>query len=265
MWEDRMGQDRRAFLKTGSFAAAALAGAGGLAVATSAAAQPVAGRPPQLPRGMTFATLAHSGGSTLGIKPERGILDVTAAEPALQEKPPTPIHASFKGRGDVAGLQRVVDKAAASPTPERFFIAADKATFGPCVTHPEKIICIGLNYRRHAAETNNPVPTTPILFNKFNTALNSHGGAVTVSEEDAVKFDYEAELVIVTGRKARNVWEADALTYVFGYCTGNDFPARDLQSRTSQWMLGKSGDGYAPIGPWLVTADQVDGDNLKIE
>ena len=133
------------------------------------------------------------------------------------------------------------------------------------MTNPEKIVCIGLNYRRHAAETGNPVPKMPILFNKFNTALNNHGGTIGVSEEDARNFDYEAELVIVIGRTARSVSEADAANYIFGYCVGNDFTARDLQSRSSQWMLGKTLDGSGPLGPWLVTADQVDGDNLKIE
>jgi 2-keto-4-pentenoate hydratase/2-oxohepta-3-ene-1,7-dioic acid hydratase in catechol pathway len=135
----------------------------------------------------------------------------------------------------------------------------------PPIPDPEKIVCIGLNYRKHAAETGNPVPKQPILFNKYNTALNGHGGTIGVSEEDAQRFDYEAELVIVIGRRARNVSEADAPNYIFGYATGNDFTARDLQSRSSQWMLGKSLDGSAPLGPWLVTADQVDGDNLKIE
>jgi 2-keto-4-pentenoate hydratase/2-oxohepta-3-ene-1,7-dioic acid hydratase in catechol pathway len=95
------------------------------------------------------------------------------------------------------------------------------------VTNPEKIVCIGLNYRRHAAETGNPVPKQPILFNKYNTALNCHGGTIGVSEEDAHNFDYEAELVIVIGRRARNVSEADAPNYIFGYATGNDFTARD--------------------------------------
>jgi 2-keto-4-pentenoate hydratase/2-oxohepta-3-ene-1,7-dioic acid hydratase in catechol pathway len=137
--------------------------------------------------------------------------------------------------------------------------------FGPCVTEPEKIICIGLNYHRHAAEVGAPVPKTPILFNKYNSALNCCGGTVAVSKEKAQKFDYEAELVIVIGRTARNVSEADAMRCVFGYCTGNDFTARDLQSLTSQWMLGKTLDGSGLIGPWLVTADQVDPDNLKIE
>ena len=109
------------------------------------------------------------------------------------------------------------------------------------------------------------MPPVPILFNKFNSALNCHRGTISVSEESAEKFDYEAELVIVMGRTARNVSEADALSYVFGYCTGNDFTARDLQSRTSQWMLGKTCDGFGPVGPWLVTADQVDPNSLKIE
>ena len=145
------------------------------------------------------------------------------------------------------------------------FIAEDKAQFGPAVTDPEKIVCIGLNYRRHAAETGNPVPKMPILFNKYNSALNCCGGTVAVSKEKAQKFDYEAELVIAIGRTARNVSEADAAKHIFGYASGNDFTARDLQSRSTQWMLGKTLDGSAPVGPWLVTADQVDGDNLKIE
>jgi 2-keto-4-pentenoate hydratase/2-oxohepta-3-ene-1,7-dioic acid hydratase in catechol pathway len=261
-----MDQDRRSFLKTTSLAGAAtFAGAAGLAMPAAAQTAARPSEPRDLPKGMTFATLVRPGGPGLGLRTERGILDVAAAEAAFHENAPTTIDAVFEGRGDVAGLRRLADKAAASATPERYFVAIEKATFGPCVTTPEKIICIGLNYRRHAAETNNAVPAVPILFNKFNTALNSHGGTVTVSEEDAVKFDYEAELVIVIGRKARNVSEADALNYVLGYCTGNDFTARDLQSRTSQRMVGKSLDGSAPLGPWLVTADQVDGDNLKIE
>ena len=112
----------------------------------------------------------------------------------------------------------------ASASADRYLVGIEQAAFGPCVTNPEKILCIGLNYRRHAAETNNPVPKQPILFNKYNTALNCCGGEIAVSKEKAVKFDYEAELVIVLGRTARNVAEADALGYIFGYCTGNDLP-----------------------------------------
>ncbi len=182
----------------------------------------------------------------------------------MSEGAPTTINAVLEGEGDMAALARLIDKARMAGG-ERFFVPENAAEFGPCVTDPEKIICIGLNYRKHAAETGNPVPPVPILFNKFNSALNHHGGTIAVSKEPAEKFDYEAELVIVIGREARNVSEEDAPNYIFGYATGNDFTARDLQSRTSQWMIGKSGDGWAPLGPWLVTADQVDGDNLKIE
>lgn len=258
-----MNQDRRTFLKTTGLVAAAAAAT--LPAATEAAAQAPAqpSEAKELPKGMTFATLRRPDGYGLGLRTERGVLDVAAAERDFREGAPTTIDAVFKGQGDVNALRRLADKASASA--ERYFIAPDKAAFGPCVTSPEKIICIGLNYRKHAAETGNPVPKQPILFNKYNTALNGHGGTIGVSEEDAQRFDYEAELVIVIGRRARNVSEADAPNYIFGYATGNDFTARDLQSRSSQWMLGKSLDGSAPLGPWLVTADQVDGDNLKIE
>src|SRR5262249_56326598 len=156
----------------------------------------------------------------------------------------------------------LLDRVNALASSDRYFIPLDKASFGPCVTNPEKIVCIGLNYRKHAAETGNPVPKQPILFNKFNTALNHHGGTINVTEEDAQQFDYEAELVIVMGRQARNVSEQDAASYIFGYCTGNDFTARDLQRRSSQWMLGKRLDGSAPVGPWLATSDLADAATL---
>jgi 2-keto-4-pentenoate hydratase/2-oxohepta-3-ene-1,7-dioic acid hydratase in catechol pathway len=260
-----MAHDRRTFLKaTGLAAGAAIAGAGGLVQPQPASAQGSGmGAPQPLPKGMAFATLRRDGGGHgLGIRTDRGILDVVAAERDLKEGAPTTIDDVLHGRGDVAGLRRLVDKARAA---DKHFVAEKSAAFGPCVTDPGKIICIGLNYRRHAAETGNPVPTVPILFNKYNSALNRHGGTIAVSKDKAEQFDYEAELVIVMGRTARDIEEKDALDHVFGYCTGNDFTARDLQMRTSQWMLGKSGDGYGPIGPWLVTADQVDPNNLKIE
>jgi 2-keto-4-pentenoate hydratase/2-oxohepta-3-ene-1,7-dioic acid hydratase in catechol pathway len=258
-----MNQDRRTFLKTTGLVAAAAAATLPAETEVAAQAPAQASEPKELPKGLTFATLRRPDGYGLGLRTERGVLDVAAAERDFREGTPTTIDAVLKGQGDVSALRRLADKASASA--DRYFIAPDKAAFGPCVTSPEKIICVGLNYRKHAAETGNPVPKQPILFNKYNTALNGHGGTIGVSEEDAQKFDYEAELVIVIGRRARNVSEADAPDFIFGYATGNDFTARDLQSRSSQWMLGKSLDGSAPFGPWLVTADQVDGDNLKIE
>ena len=261
-----MEQDRRTFLRTTGLAGAiAVAGATPALVTGTSAAAPGSAGSKELPKGMTFATLRRPQGMGLGLRTERGILDVAAAEMDFKEAAPTTITAVLNGEGDVAALRRLADKAKASANAARYFVAEDKAQFGPCVTDPEKIVCIGLNYRKHAAETGNPVPKMPILFNKYNSALNCCGGSVAVSKEKAEKFDYEAELVIVIGRTGRNVSEADAPQYIFGYCSGNDFTARDLQSRSSQWMIGKTLDGSGLIGPWLVTADQVDGDNLKIE
>ena len=217
-----------------------------------------------MPRGMTLATLVRAGVPSLGIKTPKGLLDVVRAEGLFKVGAPTTITEVF-ARGGGPALQQLVERAAKDGRPD-LYLDPEKAALGPCVTHPEKIVCVGLNYRKHAAETGSPVPKTPILFNKFNNALCGHQSVVRVSQEDAVEFDYEVELVIVMGREARNVSEGDALGYVFGYCTGNDFSARELQRRTSQWMLGKALDNSAPIGPWLVTADLVGDPNaLKLE
>jgi len=123
-----------------------------------------------------------------------------------------------------------------------------------------------LNYRRHAKEIGMPIPKQPVLFNKYNNALHHQNGSIKLPLEVATKFDYEVELVIVMGREAKNVSEAEALAYVAGYSTGNDFSARDLQLETGgQWMIGKTPDYFAPLGPYLVTADQIDPDHLRIE
>jgi 2-keto-4-pentenoate hydratase/2-oxohepta-3-ene-1,7-dioic acid hydratase in catechol pathway len=141
----------------------------------------------------------------------------------------------------------------------------EKVRLAPCVPHPGKVVCIGLNYRRHAAESNAPVPERPIVFAKLaNTpaACNQDIPLPHVSDQ----YDYEAELVVVIGRKARNVSEAAAPDYVWGYCNGNDLSARDLQSQSSQWLLGKSLDHFAPIGPYLVSRDQADSlDHMTIK
>ena len=257
-----MNRSRRTFL-----AGAGAAVSGGLLATsgtTTAAEAPGKATNNDMPRGMTFATIRRGGEMNLAIRTERGLLDVLSAESVFHAKAPTTIDEVIR-RGGGASLQTLRAKALASARKELFLDEA-KAEFGPCVTNPEKIVCVGLNYRKHAAETNSAVPTQPILFNKYNTALNGHRGIIKVSQEAATQFDYEVELVIVMGRTARNVSEGDALSYVFGYCTGNDFTARDLQRVSSQWMLGKALDGSAPIGPYLVTADQVaDPNRLKIE
>jgi len=111
-----------------------------------------------------------------------------------------------------------------------------------------------------------PIPKQPVLFNKYNNSLLRHGGTIKLPSAVSTKFDYEIELVIVMGKEARDVSEKAALSYVAGYATGNDFSARDLQFETGgQWMQGKSSDGFAPLGPYFVTAEQVDPDNLNLE
>ncbi len=197
---------------------------------------------------------------SLGVKLDRGILDVRKAAKAFKSKVPTTMEDLIR-RSD-RGLSEFVEKAASSG---KGMMEESKVEFGPCLTNPQKIICVGLNYAKHANETKNPLPEFPILFNKYNNALNHHQGTIQVSGIPARDFDYEAELVIVMGRRAKNVSESEALSYVFGYCNGNDFSVRDLQMRSSQWMIGKTCDGFAPIGPCLVTADQVPTpNNLKI-
>jgi 2-keto-4-pentenoate hydratase/2-oxohepta-3-ene-1,7-dioic acid hydratase in catechol pathway len=204
-------------------------------------------------RGMTLTTLRDGGVDHVGIRTSRGIVDVARAAQALGiASPPRTVDDVIAGRGDVAALPRIVKDA-----PAGAIRSESSVQYGPVVTAPPKIVCVGLNYRAHIEETGEKAPPFPDLFNKYNTALNRHNGTVAVSKCPAVKFDYESELVMIVGKTARNVAEADALAYVFGYTTGNDFTARDPQQRVSQWMTGKTPDEFAPIGPWLVTADQI--------
>jgi len=257
-----MHSDRRAFLKTtgaGLASTAATFAPGAAAAAPAATAQPAAF---EMPRNMTLLNMRTAAGPRLGVKQTRGILDVAAA--AAMYRLPAPVDTDDllqHGKGGL--LARVV--AAAAKGPASLYLADGAVQHAPLVTRPEKIIMMGFNYRRHAAETNTPIPTNPVLFNKFNNALNHHGGTIALPAA-ARHFDYEIELVIVFGRECRNVSEAAALDYVAGYCTGNDFTARDMQYLTSQFMIGKTFDGFAPLGPYLVTSDLVgDPNNLRLE
>ena len=126
------------------------------------------------------------------------------------------------------------------------------------VTDPSKVVCVGLNYRDHAEEGDNPIPETPVLFSKFPTCVNGPDQAITWDPNLTQKVDYEAELVVVIGKEARNVDSADAHGYVAGYTVGNDVSARDLQHGDGQWVRGKSLDTFAPIGPEIATPEEID-------
>jgi 2-keto-4-pentenoate hydratase/2-oxohepta-3-ene-1,7-dioic acid hydratase in catechol pathway len=125
----------------------------------------------------------------------------------------------------------------------------------PPIPDPDKIVCIGLNYAKHAAEGRQDLPESPTIFGKFRNALVGDGATVTLPEASA-KVDYEAEVAFVVGRPAKEVAEADALDFIAGYTLLNDLSARDLQFATPQWMSGKVFDGSAPSGPALVTPDE---------
>ncbi|MBB4368371.1 2-keto-4-pentenoate hydratase/2-oxohepta-3-ene-1,7-dioic acid hydratase in catechol pathway [Bradyrhizobium sp. cir1] len=218
----------------------------------------------QMPRGLTLLSLVQvDGRETLGVKLSSGILDVALAGKTLNLVVPTTLE-ELLARGDAAALERLI--AAAKDKPE---FLKDEATikFGRLFASPGKIVCVGLNYKAHAEEAGEKLPKIPILFNKYNNTLAAHNCTIKLPpREVSHKFDYETELLVVIGKTARNVSEAEALDYVAGYAVGHDFSARDLQLETGgQWMVGKTLDGFAPIGPYFVSADLVDPNNLAIE
>jgi 2-keto-4-pentenoate hydratase/2-oxohepta-3-ene-1,7-dioic acid hydratase in catechol pathway len=216
-------------------------------------------------RGLTLLTMRRNGEFRLGVKTSKGILDAPEAARLLRMHAPATVDDLLQNE-DGPSLNALVDAALQSSAASAAFVDEASVEYGPVVTCPEKIVCIGLNYRRHAKEVNLPIPSHPVLFNKFNNALSAHNSSIKLPVEVATKFDYETELVIVMGKKAKDINEAEALSYVAGYCTGNDFSARDLQfDRGGQWMVGKTLDQFAPLGPYLVTADQINPDKLKIE
>jgi 2-keto-4-pentenoate hydratase/2-oxohepta-3-ene-1,7-dioic acid hydratase in catechol pathway len=187
-----------------------------------------------------------------------------------QERP-----ALVDARGGVRDLSGLVsDITAATLTPEglaalaavdasKLPLVAEPGRIAPPYTGVGKFIAIGLNYSDHAAESGMPVPTEPVVFTKTTSCIVGCNDPV-VLPQGSVKGDWEVELGVVIGRKARYVDEADALKYVAGYCVVNDVSEREYQlERGSQWDKGKGCDTFGPVGPWLVTADEVpDPQNL---
>ena len=135
-------------------------------------------------------------------------------------------------------------------------VALEDARLAAPVPRPGKLICIGLNYRDHAAEQGAPIPQSPIVFSKFATSVVGPDDPVVIPT-GCTQPDYEAELAVVIGRLAKGVSRAKAYDYVFGYCAFNDVSARDFQFADKQWQRGKSCDTFAPIGPYVATRDEV--------
>lgn len=204
---------------------------------------------------MKLKQVLQNGQYVLAMEAENGWIDI-AAESLRRgiSAPLTMLEAIYAGPEGRKKLQQIAQN------PECY----TDAPTAPAVTGGEKILCIGLNYRQHAKECNLPMPKAPVLFNKFSNALAADGESIYLDPR-YVEYDYEAELVAIIGREARNISVEDALDYVFGYTCGNDLSTRDLQFvRSSQWLLSKTFDGFAPLGPCVVTADSIDPNNLNI-
>ena len=185
-----------------------------------------------------------------GIVTDEGVLDVYSylKSQNLQWRPNNPLTLE-----DVAALKEHLSKGLNDP---QFLLAEDSFQIAPCVPKPPKIICIGLNYRRHAIESGMAIPTVPVVFTKYNNTLTDYGSDVQLGSV-GVQFDYEVELGVVIGRRCKHVPEEEALDQVLGYCVSNDLSCRDLQFLSSQWLMGKSLDAFLPLGKYMVTADEV--------
>ncbi|MGO9462113.1 MAG: fumarylacetoacetate hydrolase family protein [Rhodomicrobium sp.] len=254
---------------------AATVGAAGTAMGMGAAGarsenKPVSAKysgPFEMPRNMTLLSIANADGTeTLGVKTGESVIDVRRASQLLNLPAALTLDQLLQ-EGSASQFVKLVRAAQASPQAKVAIIPEASITYGRLFINPGKIICIGLNYKRHAAEIHMAEPGQPILFNKYNNALAPANCTITLPpKEISYKFDYETELLVVIGKKARNVSEAEAPAHIAGYCTSNDFSARDLQLETPsvQWMIGKTLDNFAPIGPYFVTSDLV-GDPHKLK
>ncbi|MCA9230687.1 MAG: fumarylacetoacetate hydrolase family protein [Planctomycetales bacterium] len=180
-----------------------------------------------------------------GVLTDRGVVDLVATERSL----------ASSVRGILAGGE--LQQAAAAAASEAAVVVA-KPTLRAPIPDPQKIICIGLNYRNHAIESGMAIPSEPVVFCKFPSAIVGPEQPIGIPATSA-EVDFEAELVAVIGRRGKQIAEAEALDYVAGYTVGNDVSARDWQllKPGGQWLMGKTFDGFAPTGPALVTADEV--------
>lgn len=209
---------------------------------------------------MRLVSFAHNGATHIGTLQSRNegqsVLDLNRAEPRL----PTDM-IEFLETGEPA--HRLAEEALATAQSSDELDLSSVTLKAP-VPRPGKIICIGLNYRDHAAEANLPIPEYPTVFSKYSNTVIGPGQPIVIPRVTD-RVDYEGELAVVIGARARYVSQEAALEYVAGYLPFNDVSARDFQMRTSQWTIGKTFDTFAPMGPALVTADEIpDPHNLDM-
>jgi 2-keto-4-pentenoate hydratase/2-oxohepta-3-ene-1,7-dioic acid hydratase in catechol pathway len=198
---------------------------------------------------MHLVRFRHEDTARLGALKDSKVVDLTAASGGRLT---ADINAWLsEGVDGLAAAQNVLEGAGDAHT----LMAMDIEWLPPAT--PGQIICLGLNYHAHAIEAKMDVPASPVIFTKSPGSVIAHGEAIVIPREAPDEVDYEVELAFVIGRPARHVARKDALTYIAGYTCANDVSSRDLQFRTSQWVLGKTLDTFCPLGPALVTADEV--------
>jgi 2-keto-4-pentenoate hydratase/2-oxohepta-3-ene-1,7-dioic acid hydratase in catechol pathway len=198
---------------------------------------------------MKLATILTPSGPRAAVLRGDAYVDLHATQPDL----PPSVRGLLEG-----GPELLREAVAVSERPDAIRHRAEGVRLLPPVPDPQKIVCIGLNYRDHAAESGAPLPREPVLFSKFNNTLIGHGEPVVLPPVSR-EVDYEAELVLVVGRKGRNLAAHEAIGHLAGYTIGHDVSARDWQLKKDgkQWLAGKTFDTFAPTGPWLVSADEV--------
>jgi len=203
---------------------------------------------------MRLVTFEADGKTRPGVLTEsNGIFDLSAAgfESMLDV-----IEAAAQDPKKIQGL-------IVASTPDTAYSIGTVKLLAP-IPKPRKLICVGLNYRDHALETGSEIPTVPTIFNKFATAVIGPGDQIVLPKVSK-KPDYEAEFAFVVGKGGRHIKAEDWKNHVFGYTIVNDVSGRDYQRATTQWLMGKTFDTFAPMGPWIVTADSIeDPHNLDI-
>lgn len=190
----------------------------------------------------------------LGVATQKGVVDITTAQRLRGDSDFTTGNVSID---DLPQIKSIVEQATS-------YLEEDSLSIATCTPFTNKIICIGLNYRQHAIESGMDIPEIPIVFSKYNNSLCNFQEAVPL-DEAGKEYDYEVELGVVIGKKAKNISKENALEYVLGYCVANDLSCRDLQFRSSQWLMGKTQDKFLPLGKYVATTDEVpDPHNLRL-
>ena len=196
---------------------------------------------------MRFVSFKKDGKNKIGVRTDAGLVDLSKVD----KKIPTDLKGLIaQGKGAMQRAGRAAMKAKSSA------VVKGRVSYLTPIQKPDKIFCIGLNYKDHAEEAGLKIPTYPVVFTRFTTSFVAHGQAL-VRPKASKHFDYEAEMVAVIGKKARNIKKSEALDYIAGYSVANEGSIRDYQMKASQWTIGKNFDSSGSIGPDFVTADEL--------